>query len=137
MERKKLKFLLLGTGIVATMTFILAVGIRSAGVYYLTVSEFQNKGATRGDRFRVNGKVRGGTIERRPTGQDVAFVMADAGASLPVRYHGIIPDTFVDDAEVVVEGAMAADGTFEASLLLAKCPSKYEAAAKEGEKHPG
>ena len=48
--------------------------------------------------------------------------------TLPVSYHGIIPDTFVDDAAVVVEGRLQEDGTFVAHELLAKCPSKYEAA---------
>jgi cytochrome c-type biogenesis protein CcmE len=49
-----------------------------------------------------------------------------------VAYHGIIPDTFVDDAAVVVEGQLQDDGTFRAHTLLAKCPSKYEAAEVEG-----
>jgi cytochrome c-type biogenesis protein CcmE len=99
-------------------------------VYYLTVSEFRQKGAQQGDKFRINGKVVKGSIERMPTGQDVAFVMTDGGAELPVRYHGIIPDTFVDGADVVVEGSLAGDGTFVANNMLAKCPSKYEAAAE-------
>ena len=47
---------------------------------------------------------------------------------LAVNYHGIIPDTFVDGADVVVEGALSTDGTFDAHTLLAKCPSKYESA---------
>lgn len=139
MGNKRLKFLLLGVGIVATMGFLLAVGIRGSGgfVYYLTVSEFQGKGGSATGKFRVNGKVRNGSIARLKTGEDVSFDLRDEGAVLPVRYHGIIPDTFVDGADVVVEGALASDGTFEAKTLLAKCPSKYEAAAKAGEKHPG
>ena len=55
--------------------------------------------------------------------------MSEGGATLPVDYHGIIPDTFVDDADVVVEGSLADGGDFHATTLLAKCPSKYEAAA--------
>jgi cytochrome c-type biogenesis protein CcmE len=139
LDRRKLKFLLLGTGVVATMVFLLVVTMRSSEgfSYYMTVSEYRTKGASHGDRFRVNGKVADGTIERATTGEDVAFVMTDGGANLPVRYHGIIPDTFVDGADVVVEGALDPKGTFQAHVLLAKCPSKYEAAGKAGEKHPG
>lgn len=130
MDRRKLKFALLGTGVVATMIFLLVVTMKSSQgfSYYVTVSEFKLKGATQGDRFRINGKVEQGTITRKTTGEDVEFVMTDGGASLPVAYHGIVPDTFVDGADVVVEGALRQDGTFEAHLLLAKCPSKYEAA---------
>lgn len=121
---------LIAAGIVLTIGFLLSVGLKSGTgfAYYMTVSEYRDHGPNKGDHFRVNGKVAPGTIERKDTGQDVAFVMTDGTATLPVRYHGIIPDTFVDGADVVVEGALAHDGTFEARTLLAKCPSKYEAA---------
>jgi len=86
---------------------------------------------------RVNGKVAGGTIERQASGQDVRFVMTDGQATLPVSYHGIIPDTFVEGADVVVKGSLdAASGTFHADELLAKCPSKYESADKASQKRP-
>lgn len=138
MDRRRRQFALLAAGIVLTMGFVLAVGLRSGSgfAYYLTVSEFRDHGATRGDHFRVNGKVESGTIERHQSGQDVKFVMTDGKASLPVRYHGIIPDTFVDGADVVVEGSTANDGTFEARTLLAKCPSKYEAADSADQRKP-
>ncbi len=67
---------------------------------------------------------------------DVRFNVTDGQAAIPVEYHGVVPDTFVDGADVVVEGGLRQDGTFVASNLLAKCPSKYEAAAKRGEKNP-
>ena len=57
-----------------------------------------------------------------------ALVDPDSGATVPVVYHGVIPDTFVDDAAVVVEGRLQDDGAFTAHTLLAKCPSKYESA---------
>ena len=62
--------------------------------------------------------------------QSRTFTVVDpkSQAVLPVDFTGIIPDTFVDDADVVVEGKRRDDGVFEATTLLAKCPSKYEAA---------
>ena len=128
MDRKRLKFLLLGSGVVLSMTFLIVVGMNRSAVYYLSVSEFlaQSSRATNG--YRVNGLVEVGSIERMPTGQDVRFVMTDGSETLAVVYHGIIPDTFVDEASVVVEGRLQDDGTFLAHKLLAKCPSKYEAA---------
>jgi cytochrome c-type biogenesis protein CcmE len=41
------------------------------------------------------------------------------------------PDLFKDGAEVVVEGKLAPSGDFHATNLLAKCPSKFEAKARE------
>jgi cytochrome c-type biogenesis protein CcmE len=130
MDAKRAKFLLLGGGIVACMAFLVLAGMNRPGgfAYYLSVSEFMGAPDRADSGFRVNGKVVDGSIERLPTGQDVKFVMTDGSASLAVRYHGIIPDTFVDGADVVIEGSLQADGEFVAHTLLAKCPSKYESA---------
>jgi cytochrome c-type biogenesis protein CcmE len=110
------------------MAFLLLVGVNRGGVYYFTVTEFLDQPDPTAGGYRVNGKVVEGTIERLPSGMDVRFVMTDGDRSVPVAYHGIIPDTFVDNAAVVVEGRLQTDGTFTAHTLLAKCPSKYEAA---------
>ena len=135
MDKRRMKFLLLGAGVLVSMTFLLVVGMNRPGsmVYYLTCTEFMQQSDPTGGDFRVNGKVERGSIERLPTGEDVLFRMTDEETTIPVSYHGIIPDTFVDGAAVVVEGRLQDDGTFVAHTLLAKCPSTYEAA--EGE-HP-
>ena len=135
-----MKFVLLGVGVLASMAFLLLVGVNRGGVYYFSVSEFLEQPDRTSGGFRVNGKVvegtsllsvsmpPGPTIERLPSGMDVRFVMTDGDNTVPVAYHGIIPDTFVDNSDVVVEGRLQSDGTFTAHTLLAKCPSKYESA---------
>jgi len=50
---------------------------------------------------------------------------------MPVRFpQCIVPDTFRDmpdmDVMVTVEGKLSSAGHFEASQIMAKCPSKYE-----------
>ena len=37
-----------------------------------------------------------------------------------------IPDTFKAGAEVIVEGGLRPDGSFQAKTLMTKCPSKYQ-----------
>ena len=132
MDGRRIKFILIGLGIVATMAFMLVVGTQKSDggfAYYVTVSEFNEKGQPKG-RFLVNGKVATGSIERMRDGRQVKFTIKDkdGAAILPVDFVGIVPDTFVDNADVVVEGKRREDGVFEASTLLAKCPSKYESA---------
>ena len=132
MDGRRTKFVLIGLGIAATMAFMLVVATQKSDggfAYYVTVREFNDKGEPKG-RFRVNGKVATGSIERLSDGRQVKFTIRDkdGGAQLPVDFSGIIPDTFVDEADVVVEGNRRADGVFEATTLLAKCPSKYESA---------
>ena len=133
MQRKRMKFLLLGVGIVASMSFLLVIGMgRSGGMaYYLTVSEFLASPDRVTGEFRITGKVAEGTIDRLPAGREARFVLTDGSANLPVAYRGQIPDAFVEGSDVVVEGRQRDDGTFQAHLLLAKCPSKYEAVEEE------
>ena len=129
MDRRRFKFLMLGLGVLLSMTFLIVVGMNQPGgmLYYMTVTEFMQQADPSSGDYRVNGTVSPGTIERASGGMDVRFRMTDGSTSLAVDYHGVIPDTFVDDAAVVVEGRLEG-GTFTAHNLLAKCPSKYEAA---------
>jgi cytochrome c-type biogenesis protein CcmE len=53
------------------------------------------------------------------------------GKMISVAYNGPVPDTFKDNAEVIATGVLREDGIFEARDLVAKCPSKYEAAEKD------
>jgi len=136
MDGRRIKFILIGLGIAATMAFMLVVATQKSDggfAYYVTVKEYTEKGQPKG-RFRVNGKVAPGSIDRLAGGRQVRFTIKDkeGEATLPVDFSGIIPDTFVDDADVVVEGDRRPDGVFVATTLLAKCPSKYEAAEGGG-----
>ena len=51
----------------------------------------------------------------------------DGTATVPVVYRGSVPDMFKTGREVVVEGKLVS-GTFVASSLVTKCPSKYQPA---------
>jgi len=115
-----------------------------AFTYYKTLSEFQAEGAV-GSSVRVHGYVADGTIERDVDGKQVRFAVQEvaphAGGSpkgaMSVVYASLeTPDLFKDGAEVVVEGELLRDGSFAATNLLAKCPSKFEAAQEEGAARP-
>ncbi len=136
---RKVKFIVSGAVIIATMVFLFIVGLSKQGsfVYYLTVGEYIEKGATKGDNFRINGIVLDGSIQRDALGQKVIFKITDREMKpaisphlLTISFQGSVPDTFTDGADIVVEGAMSPEGIFEAHTLLAKCPSKYESAEK-------
>lgn len=63
-----------------------------------------------------------------------------SGASGPrplrVTYAGVVPDIFGDGTDVVVEGRLSPAGVFDASTLLAKCPSRFEEAVRAGHAAP-
>ena len=62
----------------------------------------------------------------------VEFQISQDEDVLIVRYVGKdpLPDTLVDRAQALAEGHYR-DGSFEASMIQAKCASKYEAAYGE------
>ena len=116
-------------------------GSDDAFAYFQTLAEFKANGEV-GEPTRVHGFVAVGTIERDVPGKRVRFAVQEtaphAGGSpdgaMRVEYLSLeTPDLFKDGAEVVIEGKLEPGGTFHATNLLAKCPSKFEAAAR-GEK---
>ncbi len=129
------KVLVVAGLLIIGLAILFTVGLQSEGslVYYLTVTEFLEpaRGADRGDNYRVNGNVVEGSIAKHPGIIGANFRMTDGTKELPVIYRKETPDTFVDGAEVVVEGSLGPDGVFQAVTLLAKCPSKYEAQNRE------
>ncbi len=80
---------------------------------------------------RAEGNLVHGSLVKRELPCEYRFSIEKNGAELPVRFaQCIVPDTFRDvpdvDVGVTVEGELQADATFEATSVLAKCPSKYE-----------
>ncbi len=134
MKKKNLKFLIGGLAVAAVVVYLAVSGAREGMLYYLTVSEFNGKVSTLGDQgVRVSGKVVKGTIQKDSTNLDVDFIITDGKEQLPVSYHGIIPDIFGDGIEVVIEGKYLSGGSFQATSLLTKCPSKFEGDSEKKE----
>jgi cytochrome c-type biogenesis protein CcmE len=116
------------TVILAAVAYIFITGISETMVYYYNVSEVSERRAElTGNALRVHGKVVPGSIEKDDTGLVHKFVIEEGGLTVPVVYRDIVPDTFADRADAVVEGSFDAEGIFQATFLMAKCPSKYEA----------
>lgn len=114
--------------ILVAVLYVLITGMRDTMVYYYTVSEVATQRVElTGEPLRVAGKVVPGSIDTDATGLVHRFVIEEGGETIPVVYRDIVPDTFQDNAEAVVEGALDENGTFQATFLMAKCPSKYEA----------
>jgi|LNFM01.1.fsa_nt_gb cytochrome c-type biogenesis protein CcmE len=89
--------------------------------------------------LRVEGMVQTGTVQNSSGSREFRFRVERNGRSMPVRYVGIVPDTFREGIGVTVRGRLLASGEFDAREVVAKCPSKYEmrAAQQRGERMPG
>ena len=83
---------------------------------------------------KVSGQVVPGTYERVPGELLHRFVihdLEDESVRFPVEWRDALPDTFSEEVEVVVEGRFNEAGVFEATTLLTKCGSRYEAAPED------
>ncbi len=129
---------ILGAGlIVASVGFLIAEGVKETGVYFLTPAELSAKTAAdptfvENVGFKVGAMVVPGSVRRDPNARRIDFQVSDGIKTYPVTYHGLVPDTFTDAAniEVVVEGRLGRDGIIRATDVLAKCGSRYEAVPK-------
>jgi cytochrome c-type biogenesis protein CcmE len=129
--RARTKFIIGGLLILGSVGYLMASGIKDTGVYYLTPTELAAKVAADHSFYNVGVKMGArvvkGSITRDVATQTITFRATDGVHTYPIVYHGLAPDTFTDDVDVVVEGRLQPDGTFRATTLLAKCASRYEA----------
>ncbi len=139
--KARTKFIVGGAGLFGIAGWLMVTSIRQTGVYYLTPQELSAKVAADSTFYdagvKVGARVVPGSIQRSPGGIQVAFRVTDGAVTYPVEYRGLIPDTFTDSVDVVVEGRLGRDGTFHATTLLAKCASRYENAPDKYRQTPG
>jgi cytochrome c-type biogenesis protein CcmE len=111
----------------------------SAGKNFYTVDQYLDLETTPKRAVKIRGLIVGETL--RETGTTIDFEIRDPESSgnrtLAVHFdtlsaRGQRPDTLMPRAEVVIEGHMGEQGVFQASTILAKCPSKYEDEAQPG-----
>ena len=98
--------------------------------YYKHVDEVTaNPSAWYGKNLQLHGFVKGEPGRKRDS-LEYRFDVQNKGKVVRAYYTGIVPDTFKGEAEVVLRGKLSADGFHtDPNGVIAKCPSKYEAAA--------
>ena len=119
--------------IFAAMVVAVALGflaymlVSQFSTYYLTVSEFREKGdSVNGKQLRVGGHIVTESVNWDTENVTLSFTLAEGEARLPIVYKGAVPDTFRADSDIIVEGKVNPQGVFVATKLITKCPSKYE-----------
>ncbi len=127
-------------GVALVVTYLMWTGISETMVYYLTPVELMAR-AAQDPTFhevgvKVSGRVEPGSWNRAEDELLHHFTVVDLldeSVRFPVEYRDMLPDTFNDteNVDVVVEGRFREDGVFEATIVLAKCGSRYEATPEE------
>jgi len=115
--------------IVVLLLWLTLTGFNENMQYYVTIHDVTAGLAEESiEGLRIKGNLVPGSLEREVNSLNVKFVIAESGEEMTVHYAKELPDTFKDGAEVLVEGTYHPAGYFDAEVLMAKCPSKYESA---------
>ncbi len=121
------KLLIGGMIILIVVAYLFWSGMKDSSVYFMTVHEFFSQiDQMEGKGTRVNGDIVPGSIKWDAPNILLTFQLTDGKNVLNVRHSGVAPDTFQEGLSVVVEGKYE-NGTFNATQIMTKCPSKYEA----------
>lgn len=129
---------------VGAVVSLVLVGFKEAAIYATPVDQLlSQKDKLTGRKVRVEGELLPGSLQKRDQPCEYRFSMLgsdkDKDHALPVRYaQCVIPDTFRDvpggGVQVTVEGSLSGEGHFDASLVMAKCTSKYDPATHQMQK---
>lgn len=124
MSHKAVKVGLTGLVLATAFGVLLYSTLGESAQYYKYVDEVMAQpDAWYGKPLQVHGYAR--DIRRKRDSLEYSFEIHREGHVLRATYTGIVPDTFQNDSEVVLQGTLTPDG-FHATGMTAKCPSKYE-----------
>jgi cytochrome c-type biogenesis protein CcmE len=117
------------TSLVLAVAFggLLFSTLGEATEYYKHVDEVMTQpDAWYGKKLQLHGFAKG--VMRKPNSLEYRFQVESNGQTITANYKGVVPDTFKNDAEVVLKGTLSPEGfTVAPNGVMAKCPSKYEA----------
>ena len=126
MTRKQRRLTLIGlSGTVLAVAAGLALyGLTDRITFFSTPSDIAAKSIAPGERIRLGGLVKDGSVVKTEGG-NVRFVVTDGTATVAVAYQGILPDLFREGQGVVAEGVIAPDRSLVADTILAKHDERY------------
>ncbi len=147
MSRKRRRlYVLLACGVGLGSASALALSAFSGNlVFFISPSEIAAKAPSPGRVFRLGGLVEAGSVRHATVDghPEAVFRVTDGRAAVRVDYAGVLPDLFREGQGIVALGAVAPDGSFRASEVLAKHDENYmpkevvEALKKSGRWNPG
>jgi cytochrome c-type biogenesis protein CcmE len=136
--KKQGKFMIGAAAVLGLVGYLMVTGMRDSMIYYHTPSELvarlQADPTYQEVGVKVGGRVVAQSVQYDARTLDLSFQVLDiedGTTSFPVHYTGPLPDTFEEGRDVVIEGRFTAAGVFEATNVLTKCGSRYEAVEED------
>ena len=124
-KNQRLTLLLLAVAAVLGGALLAMSALKDQAAYFYTPSDVGRDRLAPGKAVRLGGMVTKGSLQRLPDGVTIRFLVTDGGASVPVRFAGLVPALFREGSGVVADGRFAPDGLFVADQILAKHDERY------------
>ena len=126
MTRKQRRLSMIGGAgaVLAVAAGLILYALNDEIVFFQSPSDVAEQAIPHGQRIRLGGMVKDGSIEK-DGGTTVRFVVTDGASDLAATYTGILPDLFREGQGVVAEGTVGTDGVFHADTVLAKHDENY------------
>lgn len=124
-RRRRIAWILAGIGCLGAAVALAVNAARDNLVFFYSPSQIAAHQAPRGRTFRIGGLVEKGSLHHGREALDIQFMVTDTAHSIPVTYHGVLPDMFAQGKGVVAQGTLGADGVFHADQVLAKHDANY------------
>lgn len=122
-KKRRIQVLVVAALALLISTAMIGYAMRDGINFFRAPSQLAGNPPKPGETFRLGGLVETGTL-KRGQGETVTFSVTDGGASVPVRFTGVLPDLFKEGQGMIGTGKME-DGTFVASEILAKHDENY------------
>ncbi len=125
MTRKQKRLAIIaGLGAVLVLAAgLIFMALRDQIVFFYSPSEVKEKAIAVGTPIRLGGLVKADSWTC--TAGIYNFTVTDGQTDTVAHFKGLLPDLFREGQGVVVEGAMATDGSFAATNVLAKHDENY------------
>ena len=124
---RKVQYIVGGFLILLVIIVLFAtVSSKNIAYYYTPAEVLQFPEHFKSRKIRVMGLVEPGSVQWNPQGPELRFrISEDRITHLSIVYTGAKPDMFQENQGIILEGSMADDTTFDASLLLVKHNEQY------------
>ena len=122
-KQRRIQVILLAVLALALSTALIGYAMRDGINFFRAPTDVAAEPPPPSEVFRIGGLVEEGTLVRGQ-GETITFAVTDGGASIPVRYTGVLPDLFGEGEGMVGTGRLV-NGVFEATEILARHDETY------------
>ena len=129
MPNKFAKIALTAVVMLSALGGLLWYSLQQDTAYYKHVDEVMaSPDQWMGRSLQLHGFVAKNSWGRKRDSLEYEFKVENKGKVVRATYTGILPDTFKEEAEVVLKGRLLTNDHFavDPNGVMAKCPSKYE-----------